>query len=91
MPTLTTKSPWNPPGKRPSRLKATSGPSNAPALSKARCTPKASARLERGLLSAIKVSRGAVRMPLPSRSSNRQAVRWQPSPLDHQESQLASG
>jgi hypothetical protein len=48
--------------------KAISGPSIAPALSIARCTPKAVARPALLAESEISASRGAVRIPLPSRS-----------------------
>ena len=48
--------------------KAISGPSIAPALSIARCTPKEVARLSLVLESEIRASRGAVRIPLPMRS-----------------------
>ena len=48
--------------------KAISGPSMAPAESIARCTPKAVASPALLLESEIRASRGAVRIPLPTRS-----------------------
>jgi len=48
--------------------KATSGPSIAPALSIARCTPNEVARFSLALEREIRASRGAVRIPLPTRS-----------------------
>jgi len=48
---------------------ATSGPANAPALSIARCTPKARPSPSSGVERVISASRGAVRRPLPARSA----------------------
>ena len=53
-----------------SRQNATSGPSIAPVVSIARCTPKAAPSWSFGVESEIIASRGAVRMPLPARSSS---------------------
>lgn len=52
---------------------ATSGPSSAPAVSMARCTPKARPRVSGAEDSEISASRGAVRSPLPVRSTARTA------------------
>ena len=49
--------------------RATSGPSMAPALSRARCTPKAVARPSGRLLSEMSTSRGTARAPLAARSN----------------------
>ena len=46
-------------------------PSVAPAVSAARCSPKAIPRCPLSMLSATKASRGAVRTPLPTRSAKR--------------------
>ncbi len=48
---------------------AASGPSRAPAVSSARCTPKARPCSPGGTDSEISASRGAVRRPLPVRSA----------------------
>ena len=48
---------------------AASGPSMAPALSRARCTPKAVARPSGRLLSEMSTSRGTARAPLAARST----------------------
>ena len=65
---LTTKTASNLAGAASSTPKATSGPSIAPALSMARWTPNAVARPAFVLESEISASRGAVRIPLPTRS-----------------------
>ena len=65
---LTTNTASNPDGFRASRKAASSGPTTAPSVSKARWTPKEAPSLSRALLSEMSASRGAVRMPLPSRS-----------------------
>ena len=49
---------------------ATSGPISAPVVSSARCTPNDSASVSGRLLSEMSASRGAVRIPLPVRSSS---------------------
>ncbi len=51
--------------------KAISNPSTAPPVSAARWKPKASPRWRSSMLSATSASRGAVRMPLPTRSAQR--------------------
>ena len=51
----------------------------APALSIARCRPKARPRCSGGTMSAIRASRGEVRMPLPTRSAKRIASTWRPA------------
>ena len=48
--------------------KARSGPIMAPVVSSARCVPNAAPRFSLGVVSVIIASRGAVRMPLPTRS-----------------------
>jgi len=48
-----------------------SAPPTAPRLSNARWMPNARARIEAGDKSTISASRGALRMPLPTRSSAR--------------------
>ena len=53
---------------------AASGPSIAPTVSSARCTPNERPRPARSLSSEISASRGAVRMPLPRRSTSSTAV-----------------
>ena len=55
-------------------MKAASGPSIAPTVSSARCTPKLMPRAVFSLESEISASRGAVRTPLPSRSTSSTAV-----------------
>ena len=57
-------------GAAASRAKASSGPIIAPVVSIARCTPNAVPSCSRGVESEIIASRGAVRMPLPIRSSS---------------------
>ena len=52
---------------------ATSGPRNAPNVSSARCTPNERPSVTGLLLNEISASRGAVRMPLPARSTARTA------------------
>jgi hypothetical protein len=49
--------------------KATSGPASAPAVSMARCTPKARPRSLPELANEMRASLGAVRTPLPVRSA----------------------
>ena len=61
-------------GAAASSANATSGPIIAPAVSIARCTPNASPRSRLGAVSEIIASRGAVRMPLPVRSSRISAL-----------------
>ena len=46
-------------------------PTKAPAVSPARCIPKARPRCFSSMLSATRASRGAVRTPLPNRSATR--------------------
>jgi len=53
---------------------AISSPSIAPAVSAARCNPKAKPRCSSFTSSAKRASRGAVRMPLPTRSAQRMAA-----------------
>ena len=53
------------------RSAAASGPATAPALSMARWRPKARPRVAGETSEAISASRGAVRIPLPTRSANR--------------------
>ncbi len=65
--TANTASNW--PGASSRMPTATSGPSIAPAVSIARCTPKAVPSRSLLELSVIRASRGAVRMPLPMRSA----------------------
>ena len=60
-------------GAMASSPKATSGPSIAPVVSSARCTPKAVPSVAGVLDSEIIASRGAVRMPLPVRSRSTSA------------------
>ena len=67
----------NPPGAR-QQEEGQSGPIIAPAVSRARCTPKDVARPARSVLSEIIASRGAVRIPLPVRS-----IRARPRPRNH--------
>ncbi len=55
----------------PTSPAATSGPRTAPALSNPRWRPKAAPRRPGGAAFAIIVSRGAVRMPFPMRSTKR--------------------
>ena len=50
---------------------ASSGPMTAPALSIARCSPKARPRRSGPALAASSASRGEVRRPLPTRSAKR--------------------
>ena len=57
-------------GAAASSANASSGPSMAPVVSIARCTPNAVPRSSFGVESEIIASRGAVRMPLPTRSSS---------------------
>ena len=57
------------PGATASIPNASSGPIIAPVVSSARCTPNAVPSCSLGVLSEIIASRGAVRMPLPVRSS----------------------
>ena len=54
-----------------SNASAPSGPSTAPAVSTARWNPKARPRSPRSVHCATSASRGAVRTPLPNRSTNR--------------------
>jgi len=63
------------PGRRASRKNASSGPSIAPTVSSARCTPNAVASSSFGVLSEISASRGAVRIPFPVRSMRMIATR----------------
>ena len=65
---LTTKTASKRAGAASRMPKATSGPSMAPALSIARWTPNEVARPALVLESEISASRGAVRIPLPTRS-----------------------
>ena len=44
--------------------------------------PKASPNRELGVLNEISASRGAVRMPLPARSTSRKPVVGTPAPID---------
>ena len=67
---LTRKTEWNASGAMASSANATSGPSMAPVVSSARCTPNAWPSCDLGVESEIMASRGAVRMPLPARSSS---------------------
>ena len=65
-----------------SKAVAVNGPSIAPAASMARWTPKAEPRPAGGVLSEIRASRGAVRIPLPMRSAVTVAmipVTWPPT------------
>ena len=52
-----------------SRTNVTSGPSSAPTVSMVRCTPNAAPSESAGVASEIIASRGAVRTPLPARST----------------------
>ena len=52
---------------------AMSGPKNAPTVSSAWRNPKAAPRISLGVMSAMSASRGAPRMPLPTRSVKRAA------------------
>jgi len=54
--------------------KAINNPIIAPDVSKARVTPNAKPRFSSLTESAIKASRGAVRIPLPTRSAQRTAA-----------------
>ncbi len=54
--------------------KASSGPSIAPTVSSARCTPNAAPRSSFGVAIEIMASRGAVRIPLPMRSIRTSAL-----------------
>ena len=65
---LTRKIEWNASGAMARIANATSGPSTAPVVSSARCTPNAVPSWSLGVDSEIIASRGAVRMPLPMRS-----------------------
>ena len=67
--------PWYSLGVSASSAKPSSGPSIAPQVSIARCTPKAVPSSSCGLLSEIIASRGAVRIPLPIRSMSSTAAR----------------
>ncbi len=67
---LTRKIELNASGATASIENATSGPIIAPVVSRARCTPKAAPSCGSGVESEIIASRGAVRMPLPMRSSS---------------------
>ena len=55
-------------GASASSPKASSGPIIAPVVSSARCTPNAAPSWRSGVEREIIASRGAVRMPLPTRS-----------------------
>ena len=55
------------------RASATSGPSTAPIVSMVRCRPKARPCWPGCVFAAMRSSRGAVRMPLPSLSVKRPA------------------
>jgi hypothetical protein len=66
---LVTHTASNWPGRAASNRKATIGPSNEPQASMARCTEKALAKERPGVLNEISASRGAARIPLPSRST----------------------
>jgi hypothetical protein len=70
---LTRNSEWNASGAAARIANASSGPSIAPVVSIARCTPKAVPRLRSSVVSEISASRGAVRMPLPVRSASTMA------------------
>ena len=88
----TRNSEWNPLGAAASSAKASSGPIIAPAVSIARCTPNAQAELALGRrLSEIIASRGAVRMPLPVRSSRMSALERAQAPPTSGEPELAHG
>lgn len=67
---LTANSERNPAGAAASRAKASSGPSIAPVVSSARCTPNAAPSRCGAVAREIIASRGAVRMPFPTRSRN---------------------
>ncbi len=66
----TRKIEWNASGAAASMQNASSGPSMAPVVSIARCTPNAAPSSSFGVDSEIIASRGAVRIPLPARSSS---------------------
>lgn len=63
-----------PSGIAQSTTKAASGPSAAPMVSKVRCTPNDRPSVRGSDEAAIIASRGAVRMPLPTRSTATSAV-----------------
>ena len=54
--------------------RAIMGPRNAPTVSSDWRSPKLAPRISGGLMSAMSASRGAPRMPLPTRSMNRAAT-----------------
>lgn len=70
---LTTNTASNASARSQSRANAASGPISAPAVSMARCTPNALPWCASSTDSEISASRGAVRMPLPMRSTARVA------------------
>ena len=70
----TTKTALYSPGARARITNARSGPIMAPSVSSARCTLNEVARFSGVLFSEIIASRGAVRIPLPTRSAITTAV-----------------